>query len=238
LAALQFPGFGIVDRGLQQISGATAVYVGDIELKSVFADVGLRLAVPPMLSSFSTQDEEREGITINDLQNQLLMYRLQNFGSVRSSQFDAPDFSGSTRELARMLGGCIVGAADVQARLLDLLRPRDEAERTESTRRLKAVVVEALVVACHEQKPSVHVGEVSNLANAILSRSEESFQMSPKEVGAKMKQLGFRTTRLDFAGRGICLLKEQCALIHKLGRAYGVPTLRKGRPGCPHCEAS
>jgi hypothetical protein len=238
LAALQFPGFGISDRGLRQVSGAAAIYVGDMELKSLFGDAGVWIPVSPMLRSFSTQDEEREVATINNLQNRLLMYRLQNFAQVRSSQFDAPEFCGSTREMARALGRCIVDAADLQARFLNLLNPRDDAERTEGTRRLEAVVVEALVVVCHEKSPSVHVGQVADLANAILSRSGESFQLSPKEVGAKMKHLGFRTTRLDFAGRGIYLLTEQCALIHKLGRAFGVPTLREGLPGCPYCKVS
>jgi hypothetical protein len=237
LAALQFSGFGISDRGLRQVSGAAAIYVGAMELKSLFVNAGVWMPVPP-LRSFSTQDEEREAATINNLQNRLLMYRLQNFAQVRSSQFDAPEFCGSTREMARALGRCIVDAADLQARLLDLLKPRDDAERTERIGRLEAVVVEALVVVCHEKRPSVHVGQVAELANLILSRSGESFQLSPKEVGAKLKQLGLRTTRLDSAGRGIYLLTEQCALIHKLGRAFGAPTLRKGRPGCPHCNAN
>jgi len=238
LAALQFSGFGISDRGLRQVSGAAAVYVGAMELKSLFADAGVWIPVSPMLRSFSTQDEVREVATINNLQNRLLMYRLQNFAQVKSSQFDAPEFCGSTREMARALGRCIVDAADLQARLLDLLKPRDDAERTEGIGRLEAVVVEALVVLCHEKRPSVHVGQVAELANLILSRSGESFQLSPKEVGAKMKQLGLRTTRLDSAGRGIYLLSERCALIHKLGREFGVPTLRKGRPGCPSCNAN
>jgi hypothetical protein len=238
LAALQFSGFGISDRGLRQVSGAAAIYVGAMELKSLFVDAGVWIPVSPMLRSFSTQDEEREVATINNLQNRLLMYRLQNFGQVRSSQFDATDFCGSTREMARALGRCIVDAADLQVRLLDLLKPRDDAERTEGIGRLEAVVAEALVVVCHEKRPSVHVGQVTEIANKILSRSGESFQLSPKEVGAKMKQLGFLTTRIDSAGRGICLLSEQCALIHKLGREFGVPTLREGRPGCPHCKAN
>jgi hypothetical protein len=237
LPALQFPGFGIVKRGLRQISGATAVYMGNLELKSPFADVGLCVPVSPTLNSFSTQDEEREVATISGLQDRLLMYRLQNFAQVRSSQFDAPEFSGSTREMARMLGRCIVNAADLHARLIDLLRPRDDAERVEGTRRIEVVVLEALVVACHEKKPSVRVSQVADLANGILTRGGESFNLSPKQVGARLKQLGFRTTRLDSAGRGIYLLKEQCAHIHKLARAFGIPTLHQGLPGCPHCQA-
>lgn len=238
LAALQFPGFGISDRGLRQVSGAAAIYVGEMELKSLFVDAGVWVPVSPMLRCFSTQDEEREVATINNLQNRLLMYRLQNFAQVRSSQFDAPEFCSSTREMARALGRCIVDAADLQARLLHLLKARDDAERTEGTGRLQAIVVEALVVVCHEKRPSVHVGQVAEIANAILTRSGESFQLKPKEVGAKLKQLGLRTTRLDAAGRGIYLLTEQCVLIHKLGREFGVPTLRKGRPECPHCNAN
>jgi len=209
-----------------------------MELKSLFVDAGIWMPVSPMLRSFSTHDEEREVATINNLQNRLLMYRLQNFAQVRSSQFDAPEFCGSTRETARALGRCFVNAVDLQAKVLDLLKARDDAERTEGKGRLEAVVVEALVVVCHEKRPSVHVGQVAELANAILSRSGESLQLSPKEVGAKLKQLGFRTTRLDAAGRGIYLVSERCALIHKLGREFGVPTLREGRPGCPHCNAN
>lgn len=204
LAALQFPGFGISDRGLRQVSGAAAVYVGAMELKSLFGDAGVWMPASPMLRSFSTHDEEREVATINNLQNRLLMYRLQNFAQVRSSQFDAPEFSSSTREMARMLGGCIVDAADLQARLLDLLRPRDDADRTEGTGKLEAVVVEALVVACHQKRPSVHVGQVAELAAAILSRSEESFQLSPKEVGTKLKQLGERLAWILLDAESTC----------------------------------
>jgi hypothetical protein len=58
-----------------------------------------------------------------------------------------------------MLGRCIVNAPGLQARLVDLLRPRDDADRSEGVGRLEAVVTEALVVVCHERKPSVHVGE-------------------------------------------------------------------------------
>jgi hypothetical protein len=77
LAALQFPGFGISDRGLRQVSGAAAIYVGETELKSLFVGAGVWIPVSPALRSFSMQDEEREVATINNLQNRLLMYRLK-----------------------------------------------------------------------------------------------------------------------------------------------------------------
>jgi hypothetical protein len=77
------------------------------------------MSVPPLPRLFSAEDEDREMGSIEKLQNRLLMYRLRNFSEVNDAQFDAPDFVGSTRQLVRTLGRCIVGAPDVQSRLLD-----------------------------------------------------------------------------------------------------------------------
>jgi hypothetical protein len=236
LAALQLSGFRVPGQGLRQISGASIVYAGDTDLKSPFAEVCLQLRVSPTSCSFGLQEEELEIVRINKLQNQLLMYRLKNYSNVKASQFDVPEFSGATREVARTLGQCIVGAPGLQSRLTTLLRSRDDAERTESTSKLEAVVLEALVVCCHERKASVHVGEIATLANGILSRSGEPVELSPKQTGGKMKGLGLRTTKVDSGGRGIYLLSEQCARIHELGRAFSVPALREGLPGCPYCR--
>jgi hypothetical protein len=200
-----------------------------------FADVAISFPVLPTFRHFSLQEEKSEARTINDLQNKLLMYRLKNYLQVRSCKFQVPEFSGSTQVLASMLGQCIVEDRDLQTHLVELLRSRDDGERVDWTTKLEAVVVEALIVLCHERRSSVHVGRIAELANVIMSRSEESIELTPKVVGAKLKQLGFETTRLDSNGRGIYLLKNACALIHKLGQSFGVPSVRLGLPGCPHC---
>ena len=239
LGALQFSGFGIAhSRGLRCPSAATAIYVGVEELKSPFAEACLWMPVAPTPQLFSIQDEQREAARIVELQNQLLMYRLQNYAKVKTSTFDVPEFSGSSRELARSLGACVVDAPDLQSRLVDRLRERDQAERSERVGKIVSVIVEALVVCCHERKPSVHVAEVTKLANGILSRTREVVELTPKQVGAKLRQQGFRTVRLDAAGRGIYLLNGQCARIHELARTYGVPSVREGLPRCPHCQKS
>jgi hypothetical protein len=235
LPALQFSGFSIAGRSLRQVSGTTIIYAGEAEPDSPFAKLCLQLWIPPTARSFGRQEKEQQLASINELQNQLLMYRLQNYSKVKESRFDVPEFTGVSREHARM-GRCLVDAPEMQSRLTAMLRPRDDAERTEAAGRLEAVVVEALVARCHQRKPSVHVAEVAAFANAILSRNGELFKLSDKQVGGKMKGLGFRTERLDSGGRGIYLLNGQCARIHELGRAFGVPTLREGLPGCPHCQ--
>ncbi len=238
LAALQFPGFGISDRGFREISGAVAVYVGDVELRSQHLATGIWLPVATSLRYFSTQHELQESAEITQLQNQLLQYRLQNLRSVSLAEFDAPQLSGSSREIARTFGRCIVGAPEIQARIVEVLAPRDGADRIERSTRVDAIIVESLVALCHEQRSSVHVSQVAQIANAILSRDQESLQLRPREVGARMKKMGMLTIRLDSAGRGIYLLRDECARIHRLGIDFGVPTLAKELPGCPHCGKS
>lgn len=164
------------------------------------------------------------------------MYRLQNYHKVRTSEFDIPEFAGATREYVRALGQCLVDAPELQASLATLFRSRDNAERTGTACELDAVVIEALLVCCHERKPSVHVGDIATLANGILSLKGETAELSAREVGGRLKNLGFLTTRLDSSGRGIYLLNAECERIHKHGRALGVAALRQGLPGCGFCQ--
>jgi len=210
--------------------------VGDAVLRNEFAESCMQLWVPPANSSFGLPEEEEQVEAINDLQNKLMTYRLANYAAVKAGKFDVPEFDSATREYARSMGRCLVGAPLLLSRLKSLLKMRDEAERTESASLLDAVVLEAMTVCCHERKRSVHVSEVTAIANAILSRHEEQIALSAKQVGGRMKRIGFRTRRLDSGGRGIHLLNSECARIHDLGRALGIATLRQGLAGCPHCR--
>lgn len=236
LAGLQFPGF--LGKGLRQISGATAVLVGDAEFESPFAETCLFISVPPLTNTFSLEQERAEAESIEQLQNCMLAYRLQNFSQVQHADFDPLDLKGTSRELARIFGKCIVEDSDLQYQIVDLLRSRNDADEVQATTKLEAIIVEALIVVCHRRKTSVHVHEVADLANGILSRQGEYLEMRPREVGGKLKILGFSTTRLDSAGRGVLLLKDTCARIHDLARAFGVPTIREPLPGCPYCNQS
>jgi hypothetical protein len=238
LGALQFSGFRVAKGEMRELAATTVVYVGESDLTSPFADVGFSFSVPPAIRLFSEQDEHREASSINSLQNKLLAYRLRNFPKVAVSEFDAPNFYGPSRELARSIGSCIVDSPDLRTKLINLLAPRNNADQVEGTNELTAIVAEALVVCCHERKASVHVGEIASLANGLLSRSGEALQLKPRKVGAKLKKLGFRTTKLDSGGRGMYLLSERCAQIHELARSLRVPTLQKGLPGCPFCQQS
>lgn len=237
LAPLQLSGFVTSRNGsLREISSATAIYLGDGNLRSPFLDSCLRVPITPARVLVSSSDEQREAAVIEDVQNQLLSYRLVHFGKVQVSDFDAPEFSGSIRGLARSLGACIVDAPDLQASLVMELQGHDEAVRLDRISHIHSILIEALLVCCHERRPAVYVREIADLTNDILSRQGEFFELSAREVGGKLKTLGFRTTRLDSAGRGLYVLGETCKRIHELGTLYCVPSLKEGLPGCPHCQ--
>lgn len=237
LAALQLSGFGTSRHGsVVEISSATAIYLGDVELKSPFIDSCLRIPVAPSGSIASRIDEEREAAVLEELQNQLLSYRLLHFTKVKSSNFDVPEFSGSVRGLARTLGACIVEAPHLLTTLVMRLQDCDQAVRLDRVGQIHSILIEALLVCCHERRSDVHIMDVAELANDILSRHGESLQLSAREVGGKLKTLGFRTVRLDSAGRGLYMLGDDCKRIHELGTLYAVPSLQERLPGCPQCQ--
>jgi hypothetical protein len=237
LAPLQLSGFGTSRHGsVHEISSATAIYLGDAELRSPFIDSCLRIPVAPSRLIASRIDEEREAAVLKELQNQLLSYRLLHFTKVKSSNFDVPEFSGSVRGLARTLGACIVEAPDLLTTLVMRLQDCDQAMRLDRVSQIHSILIEALLVCCHERRSDVHIVDVAELANDILSRHGESLQLSAREVGGNLKTLGFRTVRLDSAGRGLYMLGEDCKRIHELGTLYNVPSLHERLPGCPHCQ--
>ena len=237
LAVAHLSRFGVFRHGsLHEICGATAIYVRSPSLGSPFADGCLRISVPPARELLKSVDETRERRVLEELQAKMLNYRLMNYGKVKSSNFDVLQFTGPTRSLARSLGACIVDASDHQTRVAALLQNHDEAARAERAAEFESVLLESLIVLCHERKTAVHVGQVTEIANGILSRRGESLILSPRQTGSKLKGLGFRTTRLDSGGRGLYLLGEIRKHVHKLARSYTVPSLQSGLPGCPDCK--
>jgi hypothetical protein len=237
LAPLQLSGFGISRNGsVREICSATAIYTCEGELQSSFADGCLRISIAPSRRLLSVSDEQREEATIAALQNTLLDYRIENFAKVRGSDFDIPEFSGSTRELARSLAACVVDAPELQEQLVALLQPHDEALRSERTPNIAGTLLEVLLMFCHERRKSAYVSEVADDANKLFARRKDILTVSARETGGRLKSLGFHTVRLDAGGRGLRFGQADCNRIHHLARRYEVPALGKGLPGCPHCK--
>jgi hypothetical protein len=239
LAPLQLSGFGICRQGgLREICSTTAIYIGEEESCSPFAESCLRIPIAPSRQLLLASEEQREVTTILKLQDALLCYRITNFSRVKNSDFDSPEFSGSTRELARSLGSCIVDSPELQDRLIALLRPHDEAVRSERARNVVSVLLEVLLFCCHKRRESVHVGEVTKIANTILSARGETLTLSPRKTGSCAEVFGLSHDQTGrWRARFVLPERRPAQNSHALmrvqnvgtsGWAFGVPFLRTG----------
>jgi len=210
--------------GLIVVAGAT---------HATFLENAIQIDIPPRCGGLPAGlDDKTLGQLVAEFQSKLLMYRLENFRSISASQFDVPRFTSPTRQIARALGMCIVDN-ELRAEIVGLLEEQDESTRAERSMDLRAVVLEALLVLCHEHKQSVYVREVSDVVNAILRDRGERGDLTYKAVGTQLKALRLFTKRLDKFGRGINLGGSIRKQIHRLAVDYGVLSVEQGQQCCP-----
>lgn len=195
----------------------------------------LEIALTPGRVSFPVRIPEGVAKAAENLQANLLRYRLANYLRLRCSQFEPPLFgSPEVRELAVCLGTCL-DDDEIRAQVMKALGPTEERRGLDRGADLPAIVVEALLVACHEQRPQVLVGELTALANALLAGRGERSSLEPKQVGVILSKLGFATRKLNKYGRGLQLQREICARAHQLAAHYRVWSTP--RPACAECVA-
>ena len=173
---------------------------------------------------------------MDDLQPRLLGYRLSQHLEVTNSHFDCPQFAPETRQLARVLGAAVAGAPALQAKIATALESLDEQCRVERSQSLDAVVLEALLVLCHENKPAAYVLEATKLTNGILLARHDNRELSPKAVGSIMRnRLGLGPQRKG-PGYELALSSEVSRRIHRLAAGYGVLSMLTPRADCSSCQ--
>ena len=84
----------------------------------------------------------------------------------------------------------------VQKRVVEALSQINEQSKTEGSQSLDAIVSEALLVLCHENKQKAPVLEVTKLASGILLGRHENQEVTPKLIGSILRRkLGLCTNR-------------------------------------------
>ena len=160
-AASHLRGFPVARHGsVEDLFGPKIMYLGDRNLKGTAADAAISMALSPASPGTAVLTDQLEASLANNFQAKMLRYRIDNFKKVRCSDFDAPEFSGSVRVLARFLGSCVPGDRDLQRDVLRLLGGMDEASRAALAMRPESVLVEALLTLCHEKR-ALYMSETS-----------------------------------------------------------------------------
>lgn len=173
----------------------------------------------------------------DELQGNLLQYRLTNHKKVLASNFKPQEFNSPLAETARSLGACVVDHPQLQSRIIELLKPQDEDWRIRRSTSIPEVVIEVGLALCHEaNRSSIYVSELAEASNAILENRKEIIRLEPRAVGDVLRNIGVYSERLGSAGRGIRLLNDMRRKIHRLAYSYGVLSMRDGINRCEFCR--
>jgi hypothetical protein len=170
-------------------------------------------------------------------QAKLLSYRLRSRSQVAGATYDASALGGSFRAMACVLGSCFPNNPTLQARISELLQPQDEDRRFDSACGEAAVVLEALLVLCHQNRKDAHVGDVAKVANGILELRGDGYQLDPRRVGALLKPFRLGHTR-DSRGYKFLLSAGNQRKIHELGRSRDVSFFKDAIGQCNFCRDS
>ena len=237
LDASNQPGYFVSSgKNLWQFYGAKCIYLGEDGNPQIVGPrsihVHARGNALELGRSFPTNE------VVQDLQNQLLFYRIAQHDEVASSTFRVTGFLPELCAMAQVLGAPLTGDPELQKGIIELLKDLNEQVRTDRSCGLSAMVLRAVLWHCHQpDQQQVFVREIAAKANDFYREEGDSFRVSNEIVGHTLKNLGLYTRRLGNAGRGLSLDKATQKRAHEL--AYTNEVLPNGddAPACGHCHS-
>jgi len=226
LRIMSRPGGSILRNGkFYDVSFPTLVCTAEPLRDRWILDQALQVVLTPIRGPLPKFRPQSLNESARQLQGKLLRYQQMNLAKVRDSDFDAPQFTSPTREIARLLGSCIIDDPSLQRCVLMILEPQDQDVRISRTDSIEAVVAEAALFLSHEgARRQARVGEIATIANGILKGRGENIALAPRAVGHHLRALGLFSRRLGRAGRGIRFTNDTRRKIHGLAHAYDVRT--------------
>jgi hypothetical protein len=206
---------------------------------SLLASQALEISLPPGCPPAPFLDIAQSTHIAEEFQPKLLLYRLQSFAKVRTPEIDVTGLSAPMQDVARCLASSVVGDAELQRAVVEVLRERDDEARILSSEP-ESTILEALRISVHEEdRQEVLCGELADIVDTLWAERGEGQQITPESVGRKLKALGLRTQPIGSAGKGLRFTNAVRARAHALAREYRIPTLAQtAKKGCHYCDAS
>ena len=204
--------------GYKDCYGPKAIYVGEEVSVDRIPRSSLQVRLQPTApaSSATQHSLPLTEAAVQDLQNQLLRYRLKNLVKVYHSDFDASALTTDIRAVANALGACIVDSPELQSKLVSLLRPIESQRQADRSTCIEAVTLEATLNLCHQSKAQILVGEVATEVNRIAQARGERLHYSAETIGHRLKKVGLSTRRLGKAGKGLTMDLATMTRVHEL----------------------
>lgn len=219
--------------------GPKAVYLGEAVSIDRLPPYSIQVNLLPTATACATQKASRlDELEVQEMQNELLSYRLKNLVRVYNSDFDACALTSDTRAIANALGACIVDSAELQSELISLLTPVESQRQTDRSASLEAVTLEAILNLVHGGKAKIFVAEIATEVNRIATARGERLTHSAETIGHQLKKVGLGTRRLGKAGKGLAMDLVTMARVHELAAVYGGAGLEQNDSNlhCPLCS--
>jgi hypothetical protein len=198
----------------------------------------LRVALIPASGRLPILDNKVEEEIAEEFQARFLGYLLRNFSKVQVPHFDVSDLAQPVQELARAFGAAVVGDEELQARILPLLKIKDEEIRSDRASAFDSVVLEAILFFIHQGGwTRVRMDNIADQVSTIFKGRGFQEEPSPERVGWAVKRLGIPSGRINRAGNGIELSVSTSRLVHELALSYGVRAMQGTiRSDCRYCR--
>ena len=158
-----------------------------------------------------------------EFQPRLLGFRRSKLGEPGKMRFDPSTLVCSLHGLAESLAAATPDDATLSAEVINLLQQEDIDFRSARWTDLRTIVIEAVLVLCHEAKDLVYVSEVAEIAGEISTCRGGTTQVDAGAVGKWLKRLGFAMEPRDARGVRLRLTPAVCEHARRIADELGVP---------------
>lgn len=200
--------------------------------------IGMHLSLTPARDPLPALTEASAKEITTDFQAKLLRYRMVNLARVREAQLDVRDFVPPMRDEARAWLAPIRASPDLQESISSSLRRQSREAEEDRLSDDRCVIAEAALFFCHKANvEQFFVGELAERVNVLLMGRHEDRVLTDKMTGLLLRALGIHGQRV-VKGYRILLADGAREQIHRVARAYQVPSAQDGFEGCRHCPGA
>ena len=183
----------------------------------------LEIPIEPSTGQAPILRERTQEQIAGQFQPRLLAYRLNNF--LRASDFKicAAQFTCATRELAESLGACTPSDALPEG-IVRFLETYDAEIRSAKWIDPDVAIIESLASFCREGTSRFkYMGDIAKDVCVILSRRGDERVVKPKEVGGRVRLMGFEIKPRDSKGFRVERTATFCERVNLLAKQFAIP---------------
>lgn len=156
-------------------------------------------------------------------QPQSMNCRLQHYSQVVTrNRPQVAEFTPRMRDLAVALAAPVLGHPQLEAQLFQDLAAQDKEAKVARHGDPEWAASTALLSDVHHNGGTLTVGSLASTVSEVLWGNDETYQLSPRAVGAVLRSLGFNSEKLGNQGRGFRLTKEFVRRVHEVAFELGI----------------